>query len=104
MPDHVHMMISTPPKYAVSQVVEFIKGKSAIYVPRVYGEHKRSFEGQHFWAEDISSQPLGVTRRRYVSTSAPKKRKRLAWNSLTVAVTCHLQVAPECGGRVSAPD
>ena len=37
MPDHVHMMISIPPKYAVSQVVGYIKGKSAIHMARVYG-------------------------------------------------------------------
>jgi putative transposase len=43
MPDHVHMMISIPPKYAVSQVVGFIKGKSAIHLARVYGEKKRNF-------------------------------------------------------------
>lgn len=40
MPDHVYMMISIPPKYAVSQVVGFIKGKSAIHLARVYGERK----------------------------------------------------------------
>jgi len=42
MPDHVHMMISIPPKYAVSQVVGYIKGKSAIHLARTYGERKRS--------------------------------------------------------------
>ena len=50
MADHVHMMISIPPKYAVSQVVGFIKGKSAIHLARTYGERKRNFVGQHFWA------------------------------------------------------
>src|SRR6185369_11203455 len=45
MPDHVHMMISIPPKYAVSQVIGFIKGKSAIHLARVYGERKRNFVG-----------------------------------------------------------
>lgn len=50
MPDHVHMMISITPKYAVSQVVGYIKGKSAIHLARVYGERKRNFVGQHFWA------------------------------------------------------
>jgi len=50
MPDHVHMMISIPPKYAVSQVIGYIKGKSAIHLARVYGERKRNFIGQHFWA------------------------------------------------------
>jgi putative transposase len=42
MPDHVHMMISIPPKYPVSQVVGFIKGKSAIHLARTYGERKRA--------------------------------------------------------------
>ena len=42
-PDHVHMMISIPPKYSVSQVIGFIKGKSAIHIARTYGERKRNF-------------------------------------------------------------
>ena len=50
MVDHVHMMIAIPPKYAVSQVIGFIKGKSAIHLARVYGERTRNFVGQHFWA------------------------------------------------------
>ncbi len=49
MPDHVHMMIAIPPKYSVSNVIGFIKGKSAIHLARVYGERKRNFVGQHFW-------------------------------------------------------
>jgi putative transposase len=53
MPDHVHMMISIPPKYSVSQVVGYIKGKSAIHVARVYGGKRRNFVGQHFWARGI---------------------------------------------------
>src|SRR4030095_7766774 len=48
--DHVHMLIAIPPKYAVAHVVGFIKGKSAIHLARVYGERKRNFVGQHFWA------------------------------------------------------
>jgi len=50
MRDHVHRMISVPPKYAVSQVVGYIKGKSAIYLARTCGECQRNFAGQHFWA------------------------------------------------------
>jgi len=44
------MMIAIPPKYAVSQVVGYIKGKSAIHLARVYRERKRNSVGQHFWA------------------------------------------------------
>ena len=59
MLDHVHMMISIPPKYAVSLVVGFIKGKSAIHLARVYGERKRSFVGQHFWARGYFASTVG---------------------------------------------
>src|ERR1700731_447878 len=59
MSDHVHMMISIPPKYAVSQVVGFIKGKSAIHLARVYGEKKRNFVGQHFWARGYFVSTVG---------------------------------------------
>jgi len=59
MPDHVHMMISVPPKYAVSQVIGFIKGKSAIHVARVYGENRRNFVGQHFWARGYFVSTVG---------------------------------------------
>jgi len=55
MPDHVHMMLSIPPKYAVSQVVGYLKGKSAIHIARVYGERTRNFVGQHFWAPRFQS-------------------------------------------------
>ena len=59
MPDHVHMMLSIPPKYAVSQVVGYIKGKSAIHIARVYGERRRNFVGQHFWARGYFVSTLG---------------------------------------------
>ena len=48
--DHVHMLLSIPPKYAVSQVVGYIKGKSAIHIARTYAGRKRNFVGQNFWA------------------------------------------------------
>ena len=59
MPDHVHMLLSIPPKYAVSQVVGYIKGKSAIHLARVYGERKRNFVGQHFWARGFFVNAVG---------------------------------------------
>ena len=50
MPDHVHMLLKIPPKHAVSQVMGFMKGKSAIHIERVYAGRRRNFVGQHFWA------------------------------------------------------
>jgi putative transposase len=57
--DHVHMLIAIPPKYAVAQVVGFIKGKSAIHLARVYGERKRNFVGQRFWARGYFVSTVG---------------------------------------------
>ena len=59
MSDHVHMMISIPPKYAVSQVVGFIKGKSAIHIARTYVGRKRNYVGQHFWARGYFVSTVG---------------------------------------------
>ena len=59
MPDHVHMLIQIPPKYPVSNVIGFIKGKSAIHLARVYGERKRNFVGQHFWARGYFVSTVG---------------------------------------------
>ena len=57
--DHVHMLIAIPPKYAVSQVIGFIKGKSAIYLARAYSERKRNFVGAHFWARGYFVSTVG---------------------------------------------
>ena len=59
MVDHVHMMISIPPKYAVSQVVAYIKGKSAIHIARTYQNRKRNFVGAHFWARGYFVSTVG---------------------------------------------
>lgn len=59
MRDHVHMLLSIPPKFAVSQVVGYMKGKSAIHLARVYGERKRNFVGQHFWARGYFVSTVG---------------------------------------------
>jgi putative transposase len=59
MADHVHMLLSIPPKYGVSQVVGYIKGKSAIHLARTYAERKRNFVGQHFWARGYFVSTVG---------------------------------------------
>ena len=57
--DHVHMLISIPPKYAVSQVIGYIKGKSAIHIARTFGGRRRNFTGQHFWARGYFVSTVG---------------------------------------------
>ena len=59
MADHVNMMLSIPPKYAVAQVIGYIKGKSAIHIAREFAGRSRSFVGQHFWARGYFVSTLG---------------------------------------------
>ncbi len=75
--DHVHMVVSIPPKYSVSQVVGYVKGKSAIWVARVTGS-KRNFVGQNFWARGYCVSTVGLdgeTIRAYVRTQEEGDKK-----------------------------
>ena len=60
MPDHVHMCLSIPPKYAVSNVVGYIKGKSVITIARKYGGRARNFTGEVFWARGYFVSTVGL--------------------------------------------
>ena len=57
--DHIHIYLTIPPKYAISQVVGYIKGKSAIHIARTYGGKTRNFVGQHFWARGYYVTTVG---------------------------------------------
>ena len=76
--DHVHMLISIPPKYAVSQVIGFLKGKSAIHVARTFGGRKQNFTGQHFWARGYYVSTAGKDDeavRRYIQEQEDEDRR-----------------------------
>jgi len=67
--DHVHILISIPPKYPVSQVVEYIKRKSAIHIARTYAGRQQNFTGQSFWGRGSYVSTSGrdeETIRRYI--------------------------------------
>ena len=57
--DHVHMLIKIPPKYAVAEVVGYIKGKSAIAVARQFGGRKKNFNGERLWARGYAVSTVG---------------------------------------------
>ncbi|HWS25819.1 MAG TPA: IS200/IS605 family transposase [Xanthomonadales bacterium] len=78
MKDHVHMLLRIPPKYSVSSVVGYIKGKSAIHLARVYGERKRNFVGQHFWARGYFVSTVGADEavvRAYIQNQEAEDRR-----------------------------
>ena len=59
LPDHVHILISVPPKHSISQVVGFLKGKSAISIARTYMGRRRNYTGQSFWARGYYVSTVG---------------------------------------------
>lgn len=59
MPDHIHMLLTIPPKYRISDVVGYIKGKSAIYVARHFRGKERNFTGESFWARGYFISTVG---------------------------------------------
>lgn len=78
MPDHVHMLISVPPKLAVSSVVGYIKGKSAIHVARHYLKRERNYAGQRLWARGFFVDTVGRNTdaiRRYIQSQEAEDRR-----------------------------
>jgi len=68
-PDHVHMLVEIPPKYKVSEVVGFLKGKSTIAVAREFGGKKQNYTGENFWARGYAVSTVGfeeVVIRQYI--------------------------------------
>jgi putative transposase len=79
MGDHVHMLISIPPKWSVSQVMGYIKGKSAIFIARTFMGRRQNFTGQHFWARGYWVSTVGKDEqgvREYIQNQE-KEDKRL---------------------------
>ena len=104
MSDHVHMMISIPPKYAVSQVIGYIKGKSAIHLARVYGERKRNFRGAAFLGQRVF-RVHGRARRSGDPRIHPQPGGggQATGAAEPVALMSHLQVAHRTGAALATP-
>jgi putative transposase len=76
--DPVHRLVSIPPKYAVAQVVGYVKGKSAIHIARTYGGRERNFVGEHFWARGYWVSTVGHDEeavRRYIREQEAEDRR-----------------------------
>jgi putative transposase len=58
--DHIHMCVSIPPKYSVSSIVGYIKGKSAMIVFEKYSRLKKNFKGHNFWARGYYVSTVGL--------------------------------------------
>ena len=78
-PDHVHVLISIPPKYSVALVIGYIKGKSAIRIARMYLGQKKNFTGMHFWARGYFVTTVGAdeeTVRAYIQIQEAEDKRQ----------------------------
>ena len=79
-PDHVHMLISIPPKYSVSQIMGIVKGKSAIHIFKTKRRLKeKPYWGNHFWARGYFVTTVGIDEeviRRYVKYQEKEEKRR----------------------------
>ena len=78
--DHVHMLISIPPKYSIAEVVGYLKGKSAIAVARQFGGKKRNFNGEKFWARGYAVSTVGFNKEEIIGVYSESRSTAIAWN------------------------
>jgi len=78
MGDHVPMLLSIPPKYAVAQVVGFITGKAAIHMARTFRGRRKTYTGHHCWARGYYVSTVGrdeAVIREYMRTQKAEDRR-----------------------------
>ena len=76
--DHIHLVISIPPKFAVSEIVGFLKGKCAIKIFDKHRKLKKRYWGRHFWAKGYSVSTVGLNEeeiRKYVRWQLEKDKR-----------------------------
>ena len=79
MPDHVHLLVSIPPKYSVAHTVGFLKGKSAIRIHREYLGRQKNFTGFHFWSRGYCVSTVGLDEqgvREYIKNQEAEERRQ----------------------------
>ena len=77
-PDHVHMVLSIPPKYSVSMLIGFLKGKTAIKLHQEFAGHARNYYGKHFWSRGYFVSTVGLDEnkiRKYVKNQENEDRR-----------------------------
>ena len=82
MPDHVHMLVSIPPKYSVAEVIGFIKGKSSIWIAQNIERKAKNFTGHKFWARGYFISTVGRDGRRSGPTSGTRSFRIAKWINL----------------------
>ena len=84
MPDHVHMIVSIPPKISVSSFMGYLKGKSALMMFDKHANLKYKFGNRHFWAEGYYVSTVGLNEQTIAKYIREQKQHYIAMDKLSV--------------------
>ena len=84
MPDHVHMLLSIPPKYSVSSVMGYLKGKSALMIFERHANLKYKYGNRHFWCEGYYVSTVGLNEETIKKYIAEQEQRDQAVDRLSV--------------------
>ena len=84
MPDHVHMLVSIPPKISVSQFMDYLKGKSALMIFDKHANLKYKFGNRHFWSEGYYVSTVGLNEATIKKYIQEQEKHDIAMDKLSV--------------------
>ena len=84
MPDHIHMLVSIPPKYSISQFMGYLKGKSALMIYDKHANLKYKYGNRHFWAEGYYVSTVGLNDATVAKYIREQERHDIAMDKLSV--------------------
>ena len=84
MPDHIHMLLSIPPKYSVSSVMGYLKGKSALMIFERHANLKYKYGNRHFWCEAYYVSTVGMNEETIKKYIAEQEQRDQAVDRLSV--------------------
>lgn len=82
--DHIHMLVSIPPKYSVVQIVGYLKGKSSLMIFEKYANMKYKYGNRHFWCRGYYVSTVGRNRRAIEQYIRNQLQEDLAEDQLTI--------------------
>ena len=84
MPDHIHMLVSIPPKYSISQFMGYLKGKSALMIYDKHANLKYKYGNRHFWAEGYYVSTVGLNEATIKKYIQEQEKHDIALDKLSV--------------------
>ena len=83
-PDHVHMLVSIPPKYSVAQVVGYLKGKSSLMIFEKYANMKYKYGNRHFWCRGYYVDTVGKNKKAIAEYIRKQLQEDIGYEQLTM--------------------